>query len=139
MSAGDFVYHTGFADNLGLNLPFDHIYNQIYTYETISRRRGSSKIKEPYYTEQENSKKEYETDAEMLGDFIETITKDEKIILSGCHFNVVFYAENEADFRCMSRWWPVSLKILNITPYAPIGENKKNLFFNSFFANVCQY
>jgi len=29
MSAGDFVYHTGFADNLGLNLPFDHIYNQI--------------------------------------------------------------------------------------------------------------
>ena len=27
-------------------------------------------------------------------------------------------------------------KNLDITPYAPIGANKKNLFFNSFFANV---
>jgi hypothetical protein len=81
-------------------------------------------------------KKEYETDANMLGDFLETITKDEKIILSGCHFNVVFYAENEADFRSYEQMVANEFKNLDITPYAPIGANKKNLFFNSFFANA---
>ena len=64
----------------------------------------------------------------MLGDFLETITKDEKIILSGCHFNVVFYAENEADFRSYEQMVANEFKNLDITPYAPIGANKKNLF-----------
>jgi len=55
-------------------------------------------------------KKEYETDAEMLGEFLDTITKDEKIILSGCHFNVVFTQRMRRIFAPMNRWWLVSSK-----------------------------
>ena len=136
MSAGDFVYHTGFADNLGLNLPFDHIYNQIIYIRNHKQEKGKLEDQRTMLYGARKFKKEYETDSSMLGDFLETIARDEKIILSGCHFNVVFYAENEADFRSYEQMVANEFKNLDITPYSPIGANKKNLFFNSFFANI---
>ena len=113
MSAGDFVYHTGFADNLGLNLPFDHIYNQIIYIRNHKQEKGKLEDQRTMLYGARKFKKEYETDAEMLGEFLDTITKDEKIILSGCHFNVVFYAENRDWISALtSRWWLMSLKTL---------------------------
>lgn len=136
MSAGDFSYHTGFADGLGLNLPFDHMFNQVIYIRDHRVEKAKLEDQRTMLFGARKFQKEYETDANNLGEYLTELSNDEKIILSGSHFNVIFWAKNETEYRNHEKKITNEFKNMDITPYAPIGENKKNLFFNSFFANV---
>ncbi len=136
MSAGDYVYHTGFADNLGLNLPFDHIYNQIIYIKNHKDEKARLEEQRNLLYGARKFKREYEDDAKNLDGYISEMNNDERIILSGAHFNVIFFSDSEAEHRANEKLLANEFKNLDITPYAPIGENRKNLFCNSFFANV---
>jgi len=91
MSAGDFVYHTGFADNLGLNLPLIIFITRLSIYETTSRRKGSLEDQEPSYTEQEiqRNMKRMRTCWVIPRDQLPRMKNHP----FGCHFNVVLRRE----------------------------------------------
>lgn len=136
MSAGDYVYHTGFADSLGLSLPFDHIYNQIIYIQNHREEKNKLEHRESVLRGTRKFKKEYEDDADNIKNYLSESNNDERIILSGAHFNVVYFSDTEAEHKANEKLLANEFKNLDITPYAPIGENRKNLFLNSFFANV---
>lgn len=136
MSAGDFVYHTGFSDNLGLNLNFDHIFNQIIFIKNHREEKDKLENTRQMFYGSRKFKKEFEEDANAIGDYLTEISQDEKVILSAAHFNVIYFADDAQELKLIEHKISNEFKNIDIMPYAPSGENLKNLFLNSFFANV---
>jgi len=69
MSAGDYIYHTGFADNPGLNLHFDHIYSQIIHIRHHKEEKEKLENQRTMLYGARRFENEYEADANMIGDF----------------------------------------------------------------------
>lgn len=136
MSAGDYTYNTGYADGLGLTLPFDHVYNQIIYIKDHKEEKARLESQRIQLHGARGFQKEYESQAEKISEFIDEMTDDEKILLVGAHFNVVFFADTENEFRQHEKVLTNVFKNMDIKPYAPGDGNKQNLFFNSFFANT---
>jgi type IV secretory pathway VirB4 component len=64
------------------------------------------------------------------------MSEDEKILLGGSHFNVVFFSDSAEEHKLNEKLLSNAFKNMDIKPYAPENIQKQNLFFNSFFANV---
>lgn len=136
MSAGDYSYHKGFADSLGLDLPCTHIYNQIIYFQDHREIKAGIERQRQNLEGARKFQKDYEIQAERLGEYLTELSDDEKILLVGSHFNVIFFAENENEYNAAERLTVNRFREMDIKPYLPNKHNKNNLFFNSFFANV---
>ena len=136
MSAGDYIYHQGFADSLGLGLPCTHICNQIIYFQDHREVKANIESQRRALQGARKFQKDYEIQAERLGEYLEEITDDERIRLVGSHFNVVFFADDEKEFKAAEKLTVNQFKMMDIKPYIPNKHHRNNLFFNSFFANV---
>jgi len=136
MSAGDYIFHQGFADSLGLSLPCTHIFNQIIYFQDHKEIKSNIESQQRALLGARKFQKDYEIQAERLGDFLEEISDNEKIRLIGSHFNVTFFADSEKEYNAVEKLVVNQFKSMDIKPYVPNQHNRSNLFFNSFFANV---
>lgn len=136
MSAGDYIYHKGFSDGLGLKLGCSHIFNQIIYFGDHKEEKEKIEQQRTMLYGARKFNKEYEYKAEKLGNYLDQINENERINLVGSHFNVILIADNEQEYKLNMKNVANEFKNMDIKPYIPSKSNKLNLFYNSFFSNV---
>lgn len=134
----DFVFNKGYADDLGLTLKCDHIYNQILRIEDktavideMIRTRGKlHSISKFGYQNSLGAK----TLAEYI-DFLQDNTNAELRFSSG-HTNIIYYANSERELQRIEGEICEYIKKMDIMPYLPKGKRLQNIFINSFLSNI---
>ena len=136
MSVGDWIYHTGYMDELGLKLDFDHVYNQIIFIKDHIKEKSAIKKTKANFEGSASFNSEYKKDEKDLNDFLDTVADNEKIRLSGMHINIIHFAKTQSDYDHNEDKIITEFKKLNIIPYIPTKTNKTNIFYNTFFSNI---
>lgn len=136
MCVGDYIFHKGYADGLGFNIDCTHIFNQVIFFK--DHKEEKSKIEKQRQTlfSVRKFSSDFEVGSKQLGEYLDEINQDEKILLGNAHFNVIIYGNNEEECDYYEKICCNEFKNMDIKPYIPTGSNKTNLFANSFFANV---
>lgn len=137
MSTTDYQFHRGYADALGLTLTCDHVYNQVFfitdhhtTKASIAKNQGR------LYGARELGA-DNKVGAELLKDYLEKeVAQDEKIKFIQSHFNVIYFAETETDFKLFDGQIASTFKDMDIVPYFPTGNNLANIINNSYPAHI---
>ena len=132
-TADDFVFHQGFVDGLGLDLHEDHILNQvIYMDDKLKWRRLLEKRIEEL-KKSSNFGSQNRVILEKIRQILQRINEDDSARVVRGHFNVVFWNENHEKLIQTASNIVTEFKELDIIPYYPLAEERKNYFLNSFF------
>ncbi|HET8855678.1 MAG TPA: DUF87 domain-containing protein, partial [Salinimicrobium sp.] len=129
----DFVFHQGFIDGLGLNLDENHMVNQILFMDDRQRWR---RILEKRIVELRKSIKFGSQNKIILSKveaILDRINQDDTSRIIRGHLNVIFWDSKEKNLSRIASKINTQFKEIDIKPYAPPGEERKNYFLNSFF------
>ena len=132
----DFYFYRGFLDCLGLTLRCPHIYNQIifldeHTYHTNTINKNLLHLKGGRKLSPEN-----EAGAKRVQEYLDEVVEDPNMRYVRGHNNIIFWAENKAEFDAIKKRVSALLKSLDFKPTFVTRERLKDTFANSFFANA---
>ncbi|MFV0468637.1 MAG: TraG family conjugative transposon ATPase [Dysgonomonas sp.] len=133
---GDFKFHQGFMDSLGLNLKYNHIYNQIIFIDEHSSHMNRI---HKNFLELDGARRfspVNEAGAKRLQASIDEINDDSNAHQLRGHTNIIYWGDNEAEFEYIGQQITTILNRLSFVPNKPKRERLKNIFYNSFFTNV---
>lgn len=137
-SVGDnaYIYYQGFIDDLTFDLNCNHIYNQILFIDEskIHRKALQDNLKDlqGFGTSLGNGK----DTADKVKKYEEENSQNEHLHYVRGHNNIIFWSEDEAEFDMLKRNIGSIFRALDFTPYYATGNQLKNIFLNSFYANV---
>ncbi|WP_020531894.1 TraG family conjugative transposon ATPase [Flexithrix dorotheae] len=137
MSFDQYKFYQSPVEELGLKLPFNHVVNQVFFLEDHHQLKKEIKRKESNFRGARGFSKENEVGSEKLKAYLTTI-EEENLKLIGSHFNVIFFGDTEKEFKQHDAALSAVFKNMNIFPYAPAGNNLKNIYNNSFFGHISQ-
>ncbi len=131
-SSKKYKFYKGLADDFGFRLEHDHIYNQIIYLEDHTRKKEllketSRKLKGSRGFDEENEEK-----GKILSQYVSELGQDEMRILTQGHSNIIFYADNEAEFSKCSRQIETIFKAHDFKPIYPSRSRLKEIYINSF-------
>lgn len=132
MSTSTNKFHQGFLEGLGLRLECDHILNTVIFIRDHSIEKNKIEEQKKSFFGSRKFAQEYERGAEKLTDYLNELADDDSIRLVAGHVNVLFFANSDAQYKTIQGQISSAFKNLDILPYFPTGQNKKNLFANSF-------
>jgi conjugation system TraG family ATPase len=132
-TADDFVFHQGFIDGLGLDLNEDHILNQIFYMDDRSRWRRLLEKRIEELKKSSNFGSQNKVVLERIRHILDRINEDDSSRVIRGHFNVTFWNEDYKNLLRTASEIKTRFKELDITPYLPLAEERKNYFLNSFF------
>ncbi|MGI0105896.1 TraG family conjugative transposon ATPase [Salinimicrobium sp. WS361] len=132
-TADDFVFHQGFIDGLGLDLNDDHILNQIFYMDDRSRWRRLLEKRIEELKKSSNFGSQNKVVLERIRHILDRINEDDSSRVIRGHFNVTFWNEDYKNLLRTASEIKTRFKELDITPYLPLAEERKNYFLNSFF------
>lgn len=134
-SIDNFTFYQGFMDNVSLNLKCNHIYNQVIFLddhkiheETLNKNFRDSQGAIRFGTNKSLS--------ETLGRYIQENQGRASHRYVRGHSNIIFWADQPDEFDAAKKKISSELKAIGFRPYFATKERLKNLFLNSFFANV---
>lgn len=136
MSTTDYTFYKGYSDSLGLELNFDHVFNQVFYIEDHNTIKAEIKSKRELIFGLRYFSADNKTAAEKLDEYIAEISQDGKIRFIRAHFNVCFFAEDEAEFKRYDTDLSRVFKDMDIRPHVPVGNRLSNVFNSSFFGYV---
>ena len=132
-TADDFVFHQGFVDGLGLDLDENHILNQIFYMDDKLKWRHLLEKRIEELKKSSNFGSQNKIVLEKIRHILQKINKDESSRIVRGHFNVIFWDRDKKKLNQTASRIKTGFKELDILPYYPLGEERKNLFLNSFF------
>jgi len=124
-TSDDFVFHQGYIDGLGLSLNENHIVNQIVYLDDKQKWR---KLLEKKIEELKKSSN-FGTQNKVILKKIEHIV--DQIIIRG-HLNIIYWGREARQLESIGSRIKSEFKELDITPYYPRGEERKNYILNSY-------
>jgi len=133
---GDFIFHEGFMDKLGLKFRHNHILNQIIFIDEHDRHTKNihKNLKELSATRRYNPKNE--AGVRVLEKVLEDVIDDNNSHFVRGHINLIYWSDKESEFKYLKEQIVSSFSSLSIKPNVPTREQLKNVFYNSFFTNV---
>ena len=132
-NADDFVFHTGFLDGLGLGIKEDHILNQVIYFDDKSRWRKLLERRSDELRKSSNFGNQNKLVLEKITGILDRISKDENSRVIRGHLNVVLWNEDPQKLSATCSKVKTEFRELDIMPYFPIGEERRNYFINSYF------
>lgn len=131
-TSDDFVFHQGFIDGLGLSLNENHIVNQIIYLDDKQKWRKLLDKK----IEELNKSSNFGTQNKVILKKIEQIvnqinTDDNSRIIRG-HLNIVYWSQEAQQLELIGSQIKAEFKELDIIPYYPRGEERKNYILNCY-------
>ena len=139
-TSDDFVFHQGFIDGFGLALNENHIVNQILYLDDKQKWRKLLDKKIEELNKSSNFGSQNKVVLKKIQHILDQINADDTSRIIRGHLNVIYW---DRDFKNLSRIGSrikTEFKELDISPYFPLGEERKNYFLNSFFcfsSNFC--
>jgi hypothetical protein len=139
-TSDDFVFHQGFIDGLGLALNENHIVNQIIYLDDKQKWRKLLDKKIEELNKSSNFGSQNKVVLKKIQHILDQINADDTSRIIRGHLNVIYWDRDFKDLGKIGSRIKTEFKELDISPYFPLGEERKNYFLNSFFcfsSNFC--
>ncbi|MFT7032576.1 MAG: conjugal transfer ATP-binding protein TraC [Cyclobacteriaceae bacterium] len=131
-TSDDFSFHQGFMDGLGLSLNENHIINQIIYLDDRQKWRKLLDRKIEELNKSSNFGSQNKVVLKKIQHIQNQINEDESSRIIRGHFNIIYWSADEKELVKISSNIKAELKELDITPYYPSSEERKNYFLNSY-------
>ena len=131
-TSDDFVFHQGFIDGLGLNLNENHIINQIIYLDDKHKWRKLLDKKIEELNKSSNFGTQNKVILKKIEDIVAKINEDDSARIIRGHLNVIFWCREARQLSNIASKIKTEFKELDIVPYYPKGEERKNYFLNSY-------
>lgn len=132
-TSDDFVFHQGFIDGVGLALNENHIVNQILYLDDKQKWRKLLDKKIEELGKSSNFGSQNKVILGKVQHIIDQINKDDSSRIVRGHLNISYWDPSEKGLARIGSKIRTELKELDIVPYCPGGEERKNYILNSFF------
>lgn len=132
-TSDDFVFHQGFMDGLGLNLNENHIINQIIYLDDKHKWRKLLDKKIEELNKSSNFGTQNKVILKKIEDIVSKINEDDSSRIIRGHLNIVFWDQEASQLSRIASKIKAEFKELDMVPYYPKGEERKNYFLNSYF------
>ncbi|GFZ81680.1 conjugal transfer protein TraG [Aquaticitalea lipolytica] len=131
-TSDDFVFHQGFIDGLGLTLYENHIVNQILYLDDKQKWRKLLDKKVEELNKSSNFGSQNKVVLGKIQHILDQINADDNARIIRGHLNVVYWAKDKKGLDSITSKIKTEFKELDIIPYYPRGEERKNYILNSF-------
>lgn len=132
-TSDDFVFHQGFIDGLGLNLKENHIVNQIIYLDDRQKWRKLLDAKVEELNKSSNFGSQNKVVLKKIQHILDQINNDDTSRIIRGHLNVIYWDKDRTNLSSINARIKTEFKLLDIAPYYPKGEERKNYFLNSYF------
>ncbi len=132
-TSDDFVFHQGFIDGLGLNLNENHIVNQIIYLDDKHKWRKLLEKKIEELNKSSNFGTQNKVVLKKIEEIVAKINEDDSSRIIRGHLNIIFWTRESRELGRIASKIKTEFKELDIVPYYPKGEERKNYFLNSYF------
>ncbi len=131
-TSDDFVFHQGFIDGLGLSLNENHIINQIIYLDDKHKWRKLLEKKIEELNKSSNFGTQNKVILKKIEDIVAKINEDDSSRIIRGHLNIVFWSPEIGQLGNIASKIKTEFKELDIVPYYPKGEERKQYFLNSY-------
>ena len=132
-TSDDFTFHQGFLDGFGLELNEDHILNQVFFMDDKVKWRNVLEKRINELKKSSNFGSQNKVVLDKITKIFNQVNEDDSSRVIRGHFNIILWDGDKDNLsRSLSKAKTV-FKELDIRPYFPVGEERKNYFLNSFF------
>ncbi|MBO0356206.1 MULTISPECIES: TraG family conjugative transposon ATPase [Flagellimonas] len=138
-TSDDFVFHQGFIDGLGLDLNENHIVNQIIYLDDKHKWRKLLDKKIEELKKSSNFGTQNKVILKKIEDIVGKINEDDSSRIIRGHINIIFWDRDEALLERIASKIKTEFKELDIVPYYPKGEERKNYFLNSYCCHTSNF
>lgn len=130
-SFGDTRFYMSPTDLLGFPINHNHIVNQIfYLTDHAKEVQQLEKLKTQFHGVRRFASA-FDFQAKRIAEVLDNINANERIRLMGFHFNVIAFPEKEKERECTNEI-ATAFRNMDVAPYFPSGNNKTNIFVNSY-------
>lgn len=131
-TSDDFVFHQGFIDGLGLTLNQNHIVNQILYLDDKQKWRKLLDKKIEELNKSSNFGSQNKVVLGKIQHILDQINADDNARIVRGHLNIVYWSKDLKELDKITSKIKTEFKELDIIPYYPRGEERKNYILNSF-------
>lgn len=131
-SSDGFSFHKGFMDGLGLELGENHIINQILFLDDTHQWRKLLDKKIEELSKSSNFGSQNKVVRNKVQHILDRINGDDSARIVRGHVNIAFWHTEVGVLKRIASSIKAQLKELDIRPYHPHGEERKNYFLNSY-------
>jgi len=131
-SSDGFSFHMGFLDTLGLELGENHIINHILYLDDTHKWRKLLDKKIEALSKSSNFGSQNKVVLKKVQQILARIHEDDSSRIVRGHLNIVFWHTEEVQLKRIASDVKARLKALDIRPYHPNGEERKQYFLNSY-------
>ena len=131
-TSDDFVFHQGFIDGLGLTLNENHIVNQILYLDDKQKWRKLLDKKVEELNKSSNFGSQNKVVLGKIQHILDQINADDNARIIRGHLNVVYWGREARQLEKITSLIKTEFKELDIIPYYPRGEERKNYILNSY-------
>jgi type IV secretory pathway VirB4 component len=131
-TSDDFVFHQGFIDGLGLTLNENHIVNQILYLDDKQKWRKLLDKKIEELNKSSNFGSQNKIVLSKTEHILDQINADDNARIIRGHLNVIYWTRDSKELDKISSKIKTEFKELDIIPYYPRGEERKNYLLNSY-------
>ncbi|PHN94027.1 conjugal transfer protein TraG [Maribacter sp. 6B07] len=128
----DFVFHQGFIDGLGLTLHENHIVNQIIYLDDKHKWRKQLDKKVEELNKSSNFGSQNKVVLSKIQHILEQINADDQTRVIRGHLNIIYWDKEARQLEKIASKIKTEFKELDINPYYPKGEERKNYILNSY-------
>ena len=130
-TSDDFVFHQGYIDGLGLSLNENHIVNQILYLDDKQKWRKLLEKKIEELKKSSNFGTQNKVILKKIEHIVDQINNDDSARIIRGHLNIVYWDREAQQLESIGSRIKSEFKELDITPYYPRGEERKNYILNS--------
>ena len=131
-TSDDFVFHQGFIDGLGLTLNENHIVNQIIYLDDKQKWRKILDKKIEELNKSSNFGSQNKVVLKKIQYIQGQINSDDNARVIRGHLNIIYWDRDSKNLEKISSKIKTEFKELDIIPYYPRGEERKNYILNSY-------
>jgi conjugation system TraG family ATPase len=131
-TSDDFVFHQGFIDGLGLTLNENHIVNQILYLDDKQKWRKMLDKKIEELNKSSNFGSQNKVVLGKIQHILNLVNADDNARIIRGHLNIVYWAKEAKELDKITSKIKTEFKELDIIPYYPRGEERKNYILNSY-------
>ena len=130
-TSDDFVFHQGYIDGLGLSLNENHIVNQILYLDDKQKWRKLLEKKIEELKKSSNFGTQNKVILKKIEHIVDQINNDDSARIIRGHLNIVYWDREAQQLESIGSQIKSEFKELDITPYYPRVEERKNYILNS--------
>ncbi len=138
-TSDDFVFHQGYIDGLGLTLNENHIVNQIIYLDDKQKWRKQLDKKVEELKKSSNFGSQNSVVLKKIQHILDQINADDQARVIRGHLNVIYWAREARELDKIASKVKTEFKELDIIPYYPRGEERKNYILNSYFCHCSNF